>query len=123
MNVKELCVGNYVYFLGIESNPMHVEGIDKELVYFKSSEDEEDPWGEDITKLQPIPLTIDILIKSGGKRVDAKQIYFVQDKDIVCVLVDNDEFGIQYVTGRFKFVHQFQNLMFHLFGRDIEIKL
>ena len=124
MQAKELRIGNWVNWVEyFDDTYIQITGMTSgnfEDVYFTwEGETERDA---SITKgfIKPIPLTEEILLKSGferifgGYKIETKQRY-----------IHLHTYGgrIEYDTMIIKYVHQLQNLYFALTGEELNIEL
>lgn len=123
MKIEELRIGNWVDSpLGIGE----VVALDsyESNVQLQFGEGESSFMdGLDISEIEPIPLTDDILIKSGWKTTDSNVYTFGKD---IALFVE-DDCGVSIHNGRLsifcQYVHELQNLLYFFGRKDIEIKL
>ena len=108
IQATELRIGNYT-----ERNDMSIKAITAEdLVYLSK--------GEDITRIHPIPLTEEILLKSGARRID--KYTFVLNG----LFIHMRKMGFVFNVGKKKIViehlHKLQNLTHALTNTELNIK-
>lgn len=73
----------------------------------------------------PIPLTEEILLKAGFRRIDTLEYI---DDNTGLIFAQSGKYGYEATKGEYSIcfvraVHQLQNLYFALAGRELEIKL
>ena len=149
MKAEELRLGNYI-------NAKHI-GSDYDIVKVNSITNHYIGWGKgnfapshmDIGFFQPIPLTEEILLKCGFRKVKNKDKedlreyightaqkarYAIFDTDIFITKVDKRGLLYRSIDCDFmvlfyhksitiKYLHQLQNLYFALTGQELEINL
>ena len=128
MKVNELRLGNYVY-AGHGDFPMYVTHIFPDEVYLNFNGNEGDPWEEKEKDLKPIPLTEDILLKSGfGKRSGGVgwDSYRFGALTLVMAPTAKGKTPAYQIDGDYiliRHIHQLQNLYFSLTGKELKVKL
>jgi len=125
MNISELRIGNYVQVIH--------KGIGKVVAIFKDHIQFENTLGisqaED-TNIEPIPLTPDILDKCGFERGEAPwggYLFSISYEEKIRIVRDEmmgwtwPLYGTTPVIVRY--LHQLQNLIHALTGKELEINL
>jgi len=129
MKATELRLGNYIQGSIIVSNGEVIENnhILVDLNVLKMSIDEQQSA---ISRINPIPLTEDWILKFGLKRKDEEYFYLKEydhqiliDINTFDVVLDFREEGY-YVTIKhdLKYVHKLQNFYFELNDRELELR-
>lgn len=127
MQAKELRIGNWVNWVEyFDDTYIQITGMASgnfEDVYFTwEGETERDA---SITKgfIKPIPLTEEILLKSGFTSGGIEEdVYKLQDF-YVDLREESVLIGGEWIGLEFKYVHTFQNLYFALTGEELNIEL
>ena len=135
MEIKatELRIGNYVsesysngVFEVVNINSDKFEFVDMNHINFKAI------GRYPINSIKPIPLTSEILLKSGFE-IGEKRTYSKEIESLsFCVYIDGEILELNslilwqsdavYFRGVLKYVHQLQNIYFSLIGEELEIK-
>jgi hypothetical protein len=122
MNAKELRIGNMV--------------IDHEWNYYHRVKATELSFGDEDGGIgfEPIPLTEEILLRCGFKKVyDGKQMSELKFGNIL-VAIASDSIQLYFFFGEemqlifddhsaFQYLHQLQNLFFALTGKELQVNL
>ena len=130
VDVKDLCIGNWVYDGDRTQFPMQVVGIGTDYVYLDFPQNEGDLWESKPEDLQGIPLTPELLKGLGmtfsyglwGHRLGVKvkpEVGFVN-------IENKDEKRWLYGTCNCKdiwYLHQLQNVVRIITGKEIKIDL
>ena len=143
IQANELRIGNWI---NIQSHNQYAQIIEiksgrpdnRDFVRI-SSPNLDTQFAVEISQINPIPLTEDILLKAGGKRFDEdKIILMLNDPSTHLVLMkvgthwfpqieQTGEFASERVNVVFlnfiDYVHQLQNLFFVLAGKEIKNEL
>lgn len=138
MNARELRIGNYVKCL---DDVIAVEYVDKLLIKGVYHRDAIYNTSVQVKHCKPIPLTEELLLKFGFKKVvyaSDKEGYGTEynlklSDDIYLNYLDdfslgiyadetrrNNDFAVIPATKMVKYVHQLQNLIFALTGKEYE---
>lgn len=126
-------IGNY--FLDPFGEIKKVESIDDVGVngyYDNSIGGTNFEFGGVFENIKPIPLTGEILLKSGFE-IGEKRTYSKEIESLsFCVYIDGEKLELNslilwqsdavYFRGVLKYVHQLQNIYFSLIGEELEIK-
>lgn len=123
----------------VNGYPMYVEAIFRDTVYLEFKGNEGDVWEESIKDLVPIPLTEDILLKCGAKRIEENKVaIMLNDPSTHLILMkigthwypqieQVGEFisdGVNVVCLNFiDYVHQAQNLFKAITQTDLIFKI
>jgi len=79
-------------------------------------------WTEEINEFNPIPLTEEILLKCGFKQtknlVGVRASYTFRE-----VRVSLSNSGHWYFKQRIIYLHDLQNIVFALYGKELEVKI
>jgi hypothetical protein len=119
MEANELRIGNYID--DHCGHPLQITSLSNYLICSNN-------WGFEPENAKPIILTEDILLKAGFEKYqeDNHNGFIYGDTPIYCHW-DGVEFVFQYAIdadlcfAACEFVHQLQNLMFCLIGKELEI--
>ncbi len=120
IHTHELRLGNYITMPYQDNKPMEV------LIIFEE-EIETDCAYLDDSEFEPIPLTVDWLIKFGAKKVDHIHGYsfytFSKSKTnpIHVDIYETKTIYMGYLINHCKYVHQLQNIYFALTGKELII--
>ena len=130
MEANELRIGNYILYDG---NIVKVWGLSGDVEHI-SLLSKAGLFGDKISKIKPITLTEEILLKCGFEKIDTKNIPlgYYYTKFPICIIpnesgndieiMDND-YSINMGNNSPKYLNQLQNLYFALTGKELEIKL
>lgn len=118
MEAKELRIGNLLeYFIEdkIGGNSWVTNVVDHEDISLAIKDEYFNKY------YRPIPLTIDILLKCGATKLKGDSIqYRVGNR----LLILRNNFYYDYATDvKLEFVHKFQNFIYALTEKELEIKL
>ena len=138
MKANELRVGNWVYGDGgayskIVGIKLFGNVVNNEIDIYSKDNGEGVEWVLSISKLSPIPLTEEMLLKCGFKRVP-KHLYVDNLKDLRTAvtylkgsIIWNESTRIVWVGNialdNIKYLHELQNLYFAITGEELEVKL
>jgi hypothetical protein len=122
MKANELRIGNYVKYYG-NSKTYKIDGINTDA----------EIWGNQgyirsgsakisIDAIKPIPITEEWLLKFG--LLKSGSVFFIDDYYIIFRENNIQELGFDvdygfYVLAEFEYVHQLQNLIFALTGKEL----
>lgn len=122
IKARELRIGNMVMFMGREI-----------IVHGGTIQDLERGFGESVaSQYEPIPLTPEILEKAGFEKYVISQVYSfkLNDTDLLLVnlfdnsrWIDNGEHFGRSAEHAINYLHQLQNLVSALTGKELEITL
>lgn len=125
MEAKELRIGNLVIWNPIMRNGMIATKSDKNIVAMTSYSlytfyNKNNRW-------KPIPLSEELLLKLGLKRVDVQGIYYEIEigKLRNCLQLYDGKWTWDFNSTweiEIKYVHEFQNLIFCLTGEELSLK-
>lgn len=127
MNTKELRLGNLVVWPGVDKTEI------KYMRVGKLSGNEVDGW--DCDKIEPIPLTPEILEKAGFTTDENKVEFniglplgngsdlFIEDEGDPYMSCGIKSVDIFHYFRDIRYVHQLQNLFFSLTGTELTINL
>lgn len=128
IDVRNLCIGNWVYDGERTQFPMQVVGIGSDYVYLDFEGNEGDLWESKPEDLQGIPLTPELLEEIGYERpfetdFTHREIYFDLDYDVEC-----DEFywwfNSEYRMGKpIKYLHELQNQIRMFRKQELKVNL
>lgn len=136
--VTDLCVGNWVYDGVSTKFPMYVRVIGDDYVYLDFEGNEGDMWESKIEDLQGVPITKEILIKSGFEYVteftyELRLPNQIAGHDIIGIVVDSGFVSIAHESKSLimsrcacsgvYFVHQLQNLFWNITKQQLNINL
>jgi hypothetical protein len=115
INTNELMIGNWVMY---KNTPLKVVEI---LSYTVSVDGGGLPFIYD--KLDPIPLTPELLEKCGFKRFNSKYKLIVDDGlgSILTVNEINGDYSLSCFPIEFQYLHILQNLVKLLTGKELEV--
>lgn len=130
----DIMINNWFHVNGY---PMYVDSIFRDTVYLEFEGNEGDVWEENIKDLKPIPLTEDILLNAGAKRIEENKVsIMLNDPSTHLVLMkvgthwyptieQVDELGETRIVflSYIDYLHQGQNLFKLLTGNGLEINL
>lgn len=123
-NELRLCLGNWVE---ANSPPMIVGSINEFDIDLYMPDSEADCFSFDISRINGIPLTPEILEKAGFVIPAGNHSYTVVEDGVIKYKF---EMGFYHtfiigntVFSHIKYVHQLQNLYFDLTGEELEINL
>lgn len=128
IDIHDLCVGNWVYDGERTQFPMFVQTIGEDYVYLNFEGNEGDVWESTPEELQGIPITLDILEKSGFDVSHPdwcmchSQTGFemVREEDHYYPTINDNE----YIIGaEIKFVHELQNLFWNITKQQLKVNL
>lgn len=147
IDIRDLCIGNWVYDGERTQFPMWVQTIGEDYVYLNFEGNEGDVWESTPDELQGIPLTDELLAKLGfmysdndstwtsvfaGKiRVDENRtIHILYAPKVGSVtLSDRSELdkghGVKYVHTTIKvyYLHELQNFVFMTTKQQLKVNL
>lgn len=128
MEAKELRIGNWVKVndrLLCAYGIRHDDETDKSTFIYVYDDDADNPCERFmdicIKNIEPIPLTEDILLKCGFKKISGWNEFILDDLrcEFRC-----DTMLLYYPFGvNIKYLHQLQNLYFALTNKELDIKL
>lgn len=125
LDVKELRIGNYINYAYFPNNlesiePVLVSGIIETHISYKEDNKE---FTYQIEEFRPIPLTEEILIKAGFEKgsvfIDDLEISVNIKNNLLTIQQNGEHFGVQIDI---EYLHQLQNIIFDLIGKELEIK-
>ena len=136
MKVNELRVGNLVYDdEGFFSKVTGIKPIGEQVLIdiYHDSNEVSKGWMLEVDDLKPIPLTEEILLKCGFKRVP-KNLYVDNLKDLRTAvtylkgsIIWNESTRIVWVGNialdNIKYLHELQNLYYAVENKELEVKL
>jgi hypothetical protein len=122
---NELRVGNYLLFDGLPNRVASIHSDDTMRFYTGQSEKTHGCYGMEDERINPVPLTPDILEKAGAKNdgrefilnVGALKMKFRYNTEWY------SELGEIYLGSHVQYLHQLQNLRFAITGNELEINL
>jgi len=119
MDSKELRIGNYVYFKGVEVDVFSIEKnpIDWERVNGVRCEENY------VSAIKPIPLTEEWLLKFGFDSNGWKGEFIKYAEGYIYLFGEESCIFAQAYKIEIKHVHQLQNLYFALTGEELTIKI
>ena len=138
MNTKDLMIGNWVYFTRNTQFPMQVVSIGDNYAYLDFEGNEGDVFEPTLEEMQPIKVTRELLLKLGFERSDFpnEDNYSNYEKDIdeACSVsvakgktdkfyCDVSERGSTKGIFFFQHLHELQNGIRLITGKDLEVKL
>lgn len=138
MNTKDLMIGNWVYFTRNSQIPMQVVSIGDNYAYLDFEGNEGDVFEPTLEEMQPIEVTRELLLKLGFESSDYPNedgfANYEKDIDEACsVSVAKDKTYKFYcdVSERcrtrgiffFQYLHELQNGIRVITGKDLEVKL
>lgn len=143
MNTKDLMIGNWVYFTRNTQFPMQVVSIGDNYVYLDFEGNEGDVFEPTLEEMQPIKVTEEILTNNGFKKKEYN-VSGYSSTSLHYMMFENGIFDINRFSnsiGRdwhchiensdcdsigsfdFQYVHEFQNGIRLITGKDMEVKL
>lgn len=138
MRANEIRLGN---LFAMKDFPMYVEAIFRDKVYLNFEGNEGDVWEEDLKDLVPIPLTEEILLKAGFEKENEDdkygRVFLIPNTKYIIRIVNygnpqSKDFGYSLEISddkdwcsikRIYYLHDLQNLIFALTGKEIKIEL
>lgn len=146
IDIRDLCIGNWVYDGDRTQFPMYVIGLDINDVYLNFESNEGDVWESSYEDLQGIPLTEELLEKMGFKESYAEGVKFhslffkVNDKKHLhlSIRLDKQRADISEVSQKnfpnaevrlrshivdMKFLHELQNFVFLTTKQQLKVNL
>lgn len=146
IDVRDLRIGNYVYYGDKTQFPMYVQTIGEDYVYLDFEGNEGDLWESEPKDLFGIPLTEELLEKMGFKESYAEGVKFhslffkVNDKKHLhlSIRLDKQRADISEVTQKnfpnaevrlrshivdMKFLHELQNFVFLTTKQQLKVNL
>lgn len=144
METKELMIGNWVEYTKYSHFPMQVVSLGDDYVYLDFEGNEGDVFEPNLEDMQPIEVTEEFILKNGFEKGESMVIeeetctsYNLQFKDTfidVTYGISNsiyrnwychiDNCDRQTIGGfDFQYVHEFQNGIRLITGKDMEVKL
>lgn len=139
IDVRDLTIGCYVYDGDRTKFPMYVQTIGEDYVYLNFEGNEGDLWESTPDELQGIPLTRELLEKTGFRKMsDDIYIYYrykdeeyyevfihfdKEEETKIEVIKQNTSFSHILKNHKIKFFHELQNIFFWLNKKNIEVKL
>lgn len=146
IDIHDLTVGNWVYDGERTQFPMFVQAIGEDYVYLNFDGNEADPWESEPKDLFGIPLTEELLEKTGFKESYAEGVKFhslffkVNDKKHLhlSIRLDKQRADISEVTQKnfpnaevrlrshivdMKFLHELQNFVFLTTRQQLKVNL
>lgn len=143
MNTKDLMIGNWVYCTKKSQFPMKVVSLGEDYVYLDFEENEGDVFEPNLDDMMPIPVTEDLLLKIGlekrqynvssdisaswhymsfkGYSFDINKFSNSVGKDWHCYIDNEDRYSVGFFD--FQYLHQLQNGIRLITGKDLEVKL
>ena len=129
MIANELRIGNLVMDRGGKS--LQIDYMDKHKVYQEMfvNEISVHPLTEYFTRIEPIPLTEEWLVKFGFDKTNSIRLmidissYYLQvtASNLDCLILSQDN-SISTILRPIKYVHQLQNLYFALTGEELTLQ-
>ena len=128
MEANELRIGNYILYDG---NIVKVWGLSGDVEHI-SLLSKAGLFGDKISKIKPITLTEEILLKSGfvkhnmlGYSEHFTYQKYIKGETITLNALYNSDFSIllHSVARKIDSLHRLQNIIFALTGKELEIKL
>lgn len=143
MNTKDLMIGNWVYYTKKSKFPMRVVSLGEDYVYLDFEENEGDVFEPRLEDMMPIPVTEDLLQRIGfeKKRVHIsyhieEEYYMLHIHDMFCFAKKAHETGSMCWSLKvddgflktkgivdFMYLHEFQNGIRLITGKDLEVEL
>lgn len=139
IDVRDLTIGCYVYDGDRTKFPMYVQTIGEDYVYLNFEGNEGDLWESTPDELQGIPLTRELLEKTGFRKMsDDIYIYYrykdeeyyevfihfdKEEETKIEVIKQNTSFSHILKNHKIKFFHELQNIFFWLNKKNLEVKL
>lgn len=144
METKELMIGNWVEYTKYSHFPMQVVSLGDDYVYLDFEGNQGDVFEPNLEDMQPIEVTEEFILKNGFKKDESVYLggflctsYSLQFKDTfidVTYGISNsidrnwychiDNCDRQTIGGfDFQYVHEFQNGIRLITGKDMEVKL
>lgn len=143
MNTKDLMIGNWVYYTKKSQFPMRVVSLGEDYVYLDFEGNEGDVFEPRLDDMMPIPVTEDLLLKIGlekkqynvsgdksaswhymsfkGYIFDISNFSNSVGKDWHCH-IDN-EYCDSIGFFDFQYLHELQNGIRLITGKDLEVEL
>lgn len=143
MGTKDLMIGNWVYYTKKSQFPMRVVSLGEDYVYLDFEENEGDVFEPNLEDMQPIEVTEDFLLKNGFKKKEYN-VSGYSSTSLHYMMFENGIFDINRFSnsiGRdwhchiensdcdsigsfdFQYVHEFQNGIRLITGKDMDVKL
>lgn len=144
MGTKDLMIGNWVYYTKKSQFPMRVVSLGEDYVYLDFEENEGDVFEPNLEDMQHIEVTEEFILKNGFEKGESMVIegetctsYSLQFKDTFIDVT----YGISNSIDRnwychidncdrqtigsfdFQYVHELQNGIRLITGKDMELKL
>ena len=138
IQVQDLCIGNRVYDGERTQFPMFVQAIGEDYVYLNFEGNEGDVWESKPEDLQGVPITKEILIKSGFEYVTEFTYELILPNqiaghDIIGIIVDSGFVSIAHESKSLimsrctcsgvHFIHQLQNLFWNITKQQLKVNL
>lgn len=139
INVRDLRIGNWVYDGECTQFPMWVQAVGEDYVYLNFEGNEGDVWESTPEELHGVPVTAELLKKSGFEEDFALVPFYRHwDKDRKYRLNIDLHFGntekkwhvhidnsncCTIGSGEFTYVHELQNLVSAIAKEELKIKL
>lgn len=131
--IQDLCVGNWVYDGDRTQFPMYVQTIGEDYVYLNFEDNEGDVFESTPEELQGIPLTDDVLKKSGFERFDrniwsldlgyAHVAYTITSGFLTIERYERSRCVSRCTCLDVRFVHELQNLVWNITKQQLKIEL
>lgn len=138
IQVQDLRIGNWVYDGKSTKFPMQVMSMGSDYVYLDFEGNEEDLWESGPEDLQGVPITKEILIKSGFEYVteftyELRLPNQIAGHDIIGIIIDSGFVSIAHESKSLimsrctcsgvHFVHELQNLFWNITKQQLEVNL
>lgn len=143
MGTKDLMIGNLVYYTKKSQFPMRVVSLGEDYVYLDFEENEGDVFEPNLEDMQSIEVTEDFLLKNGFEKKEynvsgysSTSIHYMKFGNVIfdinrfsnsigrdwhCHIENSDCDSIGSFD--FQYVHEFQNGIRLITGKDMEVKL
>lgn len=132
IDIRDLCVGNWVYDGERTQFPMFVIGLDINDVYLNFESNEGDVWESSYEDLCGIPLTEELLEKMGFYRNELwwrkHEEGYVVDVSVGLAYVQIEKWANSRIHSRctchgVRFVHELQNLFRNITKQQLKVIL
>ena len=143
MGTKDLMIGNWVYYTKKSQFPMRVVSLGEDYVYLDFEENEGDVFEPNLEDMQPIEVTEEFILKNGFEKKEynvsgysSTSIHYMKFGNVIfdinrfsnsigrnwhCHIENSDCDSIGSFD--FQYVHEFQNGIRLITGKDMEVKL